>query len=265
MRRAVSRAFVAAAVALSAAWLGGCAAPGGGRDIVTASDETDADRRARARFELAVAYYQQGQSETALDEVKQAIAARPNFGAAYNLRGLIYGSMGQNELADESFRRAIQIDARDADAMHNYAWFHCQNGSYTQAESWFTRALAVPQYRGTARTLLAQGLCQARAQRLADAERSLTRSYEIDASNTITAYHLADLLFKRGDIERARFYVRRALGSTGTADAQTLWLAARIEVKARNRAGADTYGRELRRRFPQSREAAAYDRGQFDE
>ena len=231
----------------------------------TASDQTDADRRAAVRLELAGGYFSRGQYETALDEIKLALVARPDLGAAYNLRGLIYGSMGQNELADESFRRAIQIDARDADAMHNYAWFHCQNGSYTQAESWFTRALAVPQYRGTARTLLAQGLCQARAQRLADAERSLTRSYEIDASNAITAYHLADLLFKRGDIERARFYVRRALGSTGTADAQTLWLAARIEVKARNRAGADTYGRELRRRFPQSREAAAYDRGQFDE
>lgn len=259
-------ALATGAVVVSA--LGGCAAPGpvgGTRDIVTASDETDLDRRARVRFELAVAYYSQGQLETALDEVKQAIAVKPDFGAAFNLRGLIYGSLGQDQLADESFNRALQLNPRDADTMHNFGWFHCQAGRYEEAERLFERALNVPQYRTPARTLLAQGVCQVKAGRLADAERTLMRSFELNPGNSATSANLADLFYRRGEYERARFYVRRALASSPPGDAPTLWLAARIERKLGNRRGADQYGSTLRERFPQSREAFAYERGRFDD
>src|SRR5437016_8531712 len=58
--------------------------------IVTESDETNARKRAKLRVELAVGYFQQGQTTVALDEIKQALAADPTFSDAYNLRGLIY-------------------------------------------------------------------------------------------------------------------------------------------------------------------------------
>jgi type IV pilus assembly protein PilF len=248
---------------------GGCASTGpadpGGRDIVTASDETDIDRRARARFQLAVAYYSQGQLETALDEVKQAIAVKPDFAAAFNLRGLIYSNMGRDQLADESFSHALQLDPRDADTMHNYGWFHCQAGRYDVAEQLFERALKVPGYRTPARTLLAQGVCQVKANRFADGERTLMRAFELDPSNSATSAHLAELFYRRGEFERARFYVRRALSNSPPGDASTLWLAARIERKLGNRRGADQYGSTLRQRYPQSREAIAYEQGRFDE
>jgi type IV pilus assembly protein PilF len=254
--------------ALMVSVLGGCAAPGpagASRDIVTASDETDVDRRARVRFELAVAYYSQGQFETALDEVKQAIAVKPNFGAAFNLRGLIYGSLGREQLAEESFNRALQLDPRDADTMHNFGWYHCQAGRYEEADRLFDRALNVPQYRTPARTLLAQGVCQVKAGHLAEAERTLMRSFELDPASSATSANLADLFYRRGEYERARFYIRRALANSPPGDAPTLWLAARIERKLGNRRGAEQYGYTLRQRFPQSREAFAFERGRFDE
>ena len=81
-----------------------------GRDIVTASDETEVRRRARLRLELAGAYFSRGQLTTALDEVKQAIALDGNMSAAYELRGLIYSGMNEPGLAEESYKRAIQLD-----------------------------------------------------------------------------------------------------------------------------------------------------------
>jgi type IV pilus assembly protein PilF len=50
-------------------------------DVKTSSDQTDADRRARVRMELAAGYFTRGQTSTALDEVKLALAARPAVGA----------------------------------------------------------------------------------------------------------------------------------------------------------------------------------------
>ena len=63
---------------------------------------------------------------TALDEIKQALHAKPDMAEAYNLRGLIYASLGDTQLAEDSFQRALQLNPRDADTMHNYGWFLCQ-------------------------------------------------------------------------------------------------------------------------------------------
>ena len=71
----------------------------------------------------------------------------PTYGEAYNLRGLIYASLGDDALAEESFRRALQLNPRDADTMHNYGWYLCQQKRFAEADALFDQALAVPQYR----------------------------------------------------------------------------------------------------------------------
>lgn len=266
MTKSVS-ASIAAALGVAAVVLG-CAAPDGepvGRDRVTASDQTDADRRARVRLELASAYYGRGQPETALDEVKQALAAKPDLWEGWNLRGLIYASLGDDRLAEDSFKRALQLNPRDGDTMHNYAWFMCQRQRYPESIALFQRALSLPQYASMSRSLMALGVCQARAGSLAEAERSLSRAYELDPGNPITGVNLSEVLYQRGEYERARFYIQRVNAMTDVANAQTLWLAARIENKLGNARGARELGQQLRNRFPQSPEALLYDRGRFDD
>jgi type IV pilus assembly protein PilF len=251
-----------------AAALWGCAATQDGqnsRDRATASDQTDGDRRARVRLELAAGYFGRGQYETALDEVKLALNAKPDMSDALNLRGLIYSALGEERLAEESFRRALQISPRDADVLHNYAWFLCQRQRYAESTAMFQQAIAQPQYASLARSHMALGICQARAGVLVDAERSLSRSYELDSSSPVTAVNLSEVLYRRGEFERARFYIRRVNTMTDVSNAQTLWLAARIEHKMGNAPAARDFGQQLRNRFPQSPEALLYDRGRFDE
>jgi type IV pilus assembly protein PilF len=238
---------------------------GDSKDRITQSDEPDSSKRARVRMELASAYFGRGQMNTALDEVKLAIQADPTLGAAYNLRGLIYASMGDGKMAEESFHRALQINPQDADVMQNYGWYLCQQKKYPEANTLFRQALAVPQYANTPRTLLTQGVCQARAGQWTEAEQSLQRSFELDSANPATAVNLTEVLLRRGDYERARFYIRRVNGQPDVANAQTLWLAARIEHRLGNRQGEQEFGSQLRNRFPTSREATAFDEGRFDD
>jgi type IV pilus assembly protein PilF len=210
-------------------------------------------------------YFARGQLTTALDEVKLAIAADPNNAAAYNLRGLIYGGLGDDRLAEDSFRRALQLDPRDPDTMQNYGWYLCQQKRYPEADTMFRQALAVPHYRDTSRTLLTQGICQARAGEWTQAEGTLTRSYELDPANPAVAVNLSEVLYRRGEYERARFHIRRVNANPDIANAQTLWLAARIENRLGNKQGVQDYGMQLRNRFPRAAETASYERGQFDE
>lgn len=245
----------------------GCAVapPAASPDLRTASDMTDADRRARLHMELASGYFGRGQANTALDEVKKVIAVRPEMPEAYNLRGLIYASMGQPERAEESFQQALKLNPADADSMHNLGWFLCQEQRYAEAAAQFDRAMAQPRYRDVPRTLLAKGLCQARAGQLPEADRTLSRSFEMDPSNPATAFNLGEVLFRLGEFERARFYLRRVNSQPATANAQSLWLAARVEHRLGNTPGLRLLGEQLQDRFPQSPEALRYERDQFDE
>jgi type IV pilus assembly protein PilF len=231
----------------------------------TSPENDDVTRRARVRMELAAAYYSRGQLDVALDETKLALAADPNLGAAYNLRGLIFASKGDDAQAEESFRRALQIDPRDGDAMQNFGWYLCQRKRFPEADAQFGQALALPQNRDISRTLLAQGVCQAISGQLAEAERTLTRANELDPANPSTSVNLAEVLLRRGEYERARFHIRRVNNLPAMVSAQTLWLAARIESKLGNQTGVQELGRQLRERFGDSREAAAFARGQFNE
>jgi type IV pilus assembly protein PilF len=261
-------AWAALAWALLSA-LGGCASPGStpsspSHDMLTESDEPESRKRARIRMELAVGYFEQGQTSVALDEVKQVIASDPTFPDAYNLRGLIYMRLGDLGQAEDSFRRAVALNPRDANVQHNYGWLLCQRGRYDDAQRAFDIAMADPLYAGRAKTLMAQGICQAKAGRMADAERSLARSYELDAGNPVTGYNLAFLLYRRGEYERARFYIRR-LNNSELANAESLWLGIRVERRLNDQVAMRQLSEQLHKRFPDSREAAAFDRGAFDD
>ncbi|HMA08537.1 MAG TPA: type IV pilus biogenesis/stability protein PilW [Ramlibacter sp.] len=260
-------AWVALAwVVLSA--IGGCASSPGAapasRDMMTESDEPEARKRARIRMELAVGYFEQGQTSVALDEVKQVIALDPSYPDAYNLRGLIYMRLNDLGQAEDSFRRAVALNPRDANVQHNYAWLLCQQGRFDESQRAFDVAMADPLYGGRAKTLMAQGLCQAKAGRTAEAERSLARSYELDAGNPVTGFNLATLLYRRGDYTRAQFYIRR-LNNTELANAETLWLGIKVERRMNDQVAMQQLGEQLRKRYPQSREATAYERRAFDD
>ena len=192
--------------------------------------------------------------------------AKPDLGAAYSLRGLVYASMGDDALADDSFKRALQINPRDADTMHNCAWFLCQRDRYAEADRLFEQALAQPQYRDAQRSLLAQGVCQARAGRLDEAERKLSRAYELDPTNpTHGVQPVRRAVPARRVRARALLHPPRQAARGSVATRRPCGWRARIENRLGNRGGVEDFGRQLRNRFPQSPETLAYERGRFDE
>ena len=250
---------------------GGCASSNtqsqtgaSGIDLTTESDEPEARKRARIRTELAAGYFEQGQTSVALDEIKQALLSDPNYAPALSLRGLAYMRISEPKLAEESFRRALQINPRDADVAHNFGWMLCQQGRNSEAIGLFTQALSNPSYAGRSRTLLAQGVCRAKAGQLPEAELDLTRSFELDAGNPVTAFSLAQVLFRRDDLVKAQFYLRR-LNNGEMANAETLWLGIKVENKLGNQVAVQQLADQLKRRFPKSKEFGFYERGALNE
>ncbi len=246
--------------------LSACAtAPSSSPDnLVTESDEPEARKRARIRLELASGYFEQGQIEVALDELKQSLAADPGYAPAYVLSGLVFMRLNDNRLADESFRRALQLNPRDPDALHNYGWFVCQQGQLAQAVDLFDRALSSPVYGSQAKTHMAKGICQLRGRQPDEAQASLARAYELDPGNPIAAFNLAQLMYQKGEGARAQFIIRR-LNNSELTNAESLWLGIKVERRMGDNVAMEQLAQQLQRRFGQSPEWRAYQRGAFNE
>lgn len=249
----------------------GCATPSRGvssadfdSENSTSSNESEARRRAHIRLELAANYFESGQTTVALDEVTQSLTTDPTYADAYNLRGLIYMRLNDYSQAEGNFKRALKLKNNNSGILHNYAWLLCQKEEYAEADQHFDRVLINPTYAAQSKTLMAQGLCRARAGQNEQAEKSLTKAYDLDASNPIVAYNLASLLLQRGELIRAQFYIRR-LNNSDLANAESLWLGIKVEHALGDLIALRQLGSQLKRRFGDSREEILYDRGAFNE
>jgi type IV pilus assembly protein PilF len=233
-------------------------------DLVTDSDESSARKRARIRVELAVGYLEQGKTSIALDEVKLALAADPDFADAYSLRGLIYMRLNEYALAQDSFLKALSLRPGDPNILHNLGWLRCQQARYPEAMADFSAALSIPSYRERGKTYMTQGLCQIRAGQAREAEQSLLKSYEFDATNPVTGYNLANLFYQNAEFARAQFYIRR-LNNSDWSNAESLWLGIKVERQMADQVAMLQLATQLEKRYPQSKEAASYRRGAFNE
>lgn len=255
------------AIVMVAALVVGCAsipADGARGELLTNSDQTDVQKRAQIRLQLAVGYYQQGQFATALDELKQTLQIDPANSDAYGMRGLVYMGMGENSLAEENFQRALRLAPDNPDLSNNYGWFLCQSGRADQSITYFETALKNPAYQSPVKALNNAGLCSLKLKNPDAAEKYLVRAFQQDPSNPDTNANLAKLYYGRGDFKRAQFYVARATKDE-IPSADALWTAVKIERRLGNRQGETAYIRQLNKHYPNSREYAAFLRGAFDE
>lgn len=246
----------------------GCAANGSFAsatpETFTESDEPESRKRATNRLKLAVLYFQDGKYNFALDEIKQAILTDPNWFEPYGMRGVINLQTGDYAQAETSFQKALSINANSSDIKHNYGVLLCKMKRPADAMKMFGAALADPAYGQRAKTWLEQANCQLANGQKTEAEASFMRSYELDAGNPVTGFHLANLLFQRAELTRAQFYARR-VNNGERASAESLWLGIKIERSLGSKDAQNQLEAQLRKRFAQSREALALERGAFDE
>lgn len=235
---------------------------------------TAAHRRAGLRLALAMAYYQLGQDEVALDELRQALVSQPDLVPALNLRGLVHLRLGQWPQAERSLQRALALAPQDADVAHNLAWTQCQEAqalsqSMAQAQlddiaALFQRALAQPGYANAARSWTALGVCQHWAARLPQAEASLTQALRLEPANLSVAVLLAEVHGARSQWQQASQVLAQSHARL-PASPQSLWLAARAARKLDNQPLFRQLAEQLRKEFGRSPQALALDKGLFDE
>jgi type IV pilus assembly protein PilF len=219
--------------------------------------------RARIRIDLAANYYQSGAYQVALEEIRQAIEIEPALPASYGLLGLIYMQLNDNARAGESFQRALKLAPQDSDLNNNYGWFLCQSGKPREAVAHFLTAVRNPLYPTPSKPLHNAGICATRAGDGAAAEGYFQRSFQLDPTNPVAMFHLAEINLRRNDPERAQFFVLRLVKSYEVSP-EVLWLAVRTERKLGDQRAQQNYANQLRRTFPAANETNLLMQGKYD-
>lgn len=263
-------------VALGAALLGGCQTVTqeqqsqieAAREILESGDmivalPADAQTRAKAHTDLAAAYYELGNLAVALEEARIAIKADPNYARAYNVRGLVHMDLRETAEAEQSFKRGLQLAPQDADLNHNYGWFLCQSNRADESVQWFLKALKNPLYRTPARSYAAAGHCTERSNPK-EATEFYERALRLEPNNAAVLLSFAGLQYREGQLREARSLMDRYHQVAKDPSAESLWLAHRIERKLGDRAAADQYATQLRRRYANSAQYQAMQRGQYE-
>jgi type IV pilus assembly protein PilF len=267
----MNRILTAALAALLAAFaLAGCGTPGATNvseplsDANTVSGEpTDPRNRAKVHTELAALYYGRGNMAVALDELRTATAADPNYALAYSMLGLVYAELRENAQAQANFEKALNLAPGDPDINHNYGGFLCQTGREDESIKYFLQAVRNPLYQQPWRSYSAAGVCSLRKGKTKEAEEFFQRALRLEPDDPPSLLNMGHIRYRQGNLEEARKLVLR-YNKRNNPSAESLWLALRIERKLGERVAEAGYANQLRRRFTNSHEYQLLQRGEYD-
>jgi type IV pilus assembly protein PilF len=220
----------------------------------TASVDSGNSKSAGVHTELAGLYFERGQYGVALEEIEIALQSDPNYAQAYNVRGLVHMTLREDELAEDDFKKSLSIDSNNSDAHNNYGWFMCQRGREKESIPQFMAALKDPLYRTPGRAFLNAGICSRKMGNNKDAEEFFQRALVAQPGMPQALLAMAEIRFAAGDYSAAKRYFTDYSKGSDELTAEQLWLAVRISRKTGDRNSEASYGLQLRKRFPDSRE-----------
>jgi Flp pilus assembly protein TadD len=160
-------------------------------------DVKDGGGSARDCLERGRSYLEEGKLNEAIAELSRAASLDPRLSQAHSLLAVAYDQKGLHDRAQDSYRRAMDVNDDDPQALNNLGYSLYLGGNYRAAVDRLKRAARLAP--GNARILNNLALAQARLGKYDDAYKNFARADgEFDAHSNVAA-----LLVRAGREERA--------------------------------------------------------------
>ena len=101
------------------------------------------DEAADTNYQLGAQYYRNGSFELARARLERAVELDARNANAHSLLALTLVQLGNHRLANESFVRAVRIAPNNKDVRNTYAVYLCQQNQYDDALEQFDRAIGI--------------------------------------------------------------------------------------------------------------------------
>lgn len=222
---------------------------GDGGDLGLTGKESPGDLYVK----LAIEYLKAGQTQTALIKVQKALKEDPNNAGAHSIIALIHQRLGQQQLAEQHFSKAVRLEPKDPYILNAYASYLCDQRKFSEAETQYKKALANPLYPTPWVVMTNMGTCAVRSGNRSKAENYFRDALSANPNFGPALAAMADLDYGRGAYKSAQTYLDHYFRVAGPSP-QVLLLAVRVERKLGSRKRAATYAQMLRKNYPSSYE-----------
>lgn len=226
---------------------------------------TRSDEQAlRDYIQLATGYIEQGDMPNARRHLNNAATLDANNSEVFALWGLVYSREGEPDLADESFRRALRVNAANSQARNNYAAFLFAEERFEDAYEQLEAVVADTMYTNRAQAFENLGFAGLRLNRAADAEYAFGRAVQFNDRQWRSSLELTSLSVQKQppDVLQARAYYRNYLTLLQLFNmpqaARGLWVGIQLENALGNDANVRQYGAQLEAGFRASPEYQLY-------
>lgn len=229
--------------------LGGCAS----RPVQELAEPKDA-RAAEINLKLGVGYMQSGHFDVALEKLKKALEYDPTLEEAHNAIAVLYEETKEYELAEQHYRRAVELDPDYALARMNYGRFLCTHQRTADGENQFLAAANNPKLESPVAAYIGAGVCAKQIPAPERAEAHLRKALELNPDSARALFELASINYSQGNYLQARTFLQRYHAQAGYSPA-SLWLGINIEKALGDSQLRREYADLLLSKFSASKEA----------
>lgn len=244
----------AALLLLSAGLLAGCVSTGKIDPLKTDQGRQEARD---AYIQLGLGYLQQGSTERAKVPLKKALELDASDADAHAALALVFQTEMEPELADQHYRKAIAQRPGDARILNNYGSFLYEQKRYQEAYERFQQAAADNMYAERSRVYVNLGLTALQLKQPELASRHLQKSLRLDSKQPRALLEMALLSYESKDYVAARAYYK-SFSQLSEQNPRSLLLGTRLAKIFQNRDESATLGLQLKRLYPGTREYQQY-------
>lgn len=183
---------------------------------------------AKINVELGIAYLERQNFPRAKRKLSQALNQAPEIPEPWYSMAYYYEAIGEKNLANKYYSKAIDIAPERGDTHNNYGTFLCRQKNYQAAVKQFLIALEDENYLDPASAYENAGLCAAKIPDKKAAARYLERAIKQDPNRPSSLYKLAEIYYHQGQFQVAQTRMQQ-FSSIAPHNEQTLALRSKIE------------------------------------
>lgn len=216
---------------------------------------TDLEKASKINVQLGIGYYNRGNLELANQKLLKAIRQDPESSQAYHAFAVLQNRFLDPVKAEFYFKKSIQLDPKNSEALNNYGAFLCAENRISEAEKMFLQAVNNQSYRSPeiAYTSAAVCLLKEGVNNTGKAKSYLKRALAIGNNYRPALINMAEIYFSEKNYELTGLYLDR-YNITGQNTARSLWLEIQNELAQDKTSKIPLLSDLLETKFPDSEE-----------
>lgn len=226
--------------------------------------DTSVGRAVESRVNLAMSYYQKGDTESARRNLDAALKLDAKDPSVHNALALLFSKEGEYELAERHFKKAVKLDSTYSTARNNYAAFLYNQQRYKAAMTELEYVVSDELYK---ERLLAMGNLGRVAMKLGDTNKAVSafeRMLNMDSRNKLALLELANINFDAGKFTMAQALYDKYRAVTLQQSPRGLVLGIRLAEEIINSDARASYALALKNLYPKSAEYKHFLSGNYN-